>query len=163
MNPSSAPRWGLFLTLAFFLTACRGGVESLPSDHVFEQVQSTGAQFCSSGPIPGCSVFTISKGNQVYFGGNDDWIDPDSYYWVDQGDAENYGVIWIGMPDNVRQGVNVKGLAYDANGLPRVDVNPHLEREPVPGDYNIYPLRILHECATVEEVINKILNRIEVP
>ena len=106
----------------------------------------------------GCTVFTISKGESVFFGGNDDYINPDSYYWVDKGDSVNYGVIWIGKPDNVQQGVNEKGLAYDANGLPRVDVNPHLERTPVSGDYSIYPIRIMHECSTVDEVIRWINN-----
>jgi hypothetical protein len=98
-------------------------------------------------------VFTISKGESVFFGGNDDYINPDSYYWVDPGDSVNYGVIWIGKPDNVQQGVNEKGLAYDANGLPRVDVNPHLERTPVSGGYSNYPIQIMHECSTVDEVI----------
>jgi len=28
----------------------------------------------------GCTVFTVSKGDQVLFGGNNDWNDPDSYY-----------------------------------------------------------------------------------
>ena len=106
------------------------------------------------GTVPsGCTVLTLSKGEQVFFGGNDDYINPDSYYWVDPGDAQNYGAIWIGQPDNVQQGVNEKGLAYDANGLPRVDVNPHSERIPVSGSYTSYPIHILHECATVEEVI----------
>jgi hypothetical protein len=50
--------------------------------------------------------------------------------------------------------VNEKGLAYDANGLPRVDTNPHPERKPVSGGYSSYPIHILHECATVEEVIS---------
>ncbi len=101
----------------------------------------------------GCTVFTVSKGEEVFFGGNDDYINPDSYYWIDPGDAQNYGAIWIGQPDNVQQGVNEQGLAYDANGLPRVDVNPHNERDPVSGSYSSYPIHILHECATVEEVI----------
>jgi hypothetical protein len=106
------------------------------------------------GAIPsGCTVFTVSKGDRVFFGGNDDYINPDSYYWVDPGDARNYGAIWIGTPDNVQQGVNEKGLAYDANGLPRADTNPHPEREPVSGGYTSYPIHILHECATVQEVI----------
>lgn len=102
----------------------------------------------------GCTVFTISKGGVVFFGGNDDYINPDSYYWVDPGDSANYGVIWIGEPDNVQQGVNQKGLAYDANGLPKVDVNPHAERIPVSGGYSAYPVQIMHECSTVKEVIN---------
>ncbi len=102
----------------------------------------------------GCSVFTISKGDQVFFGGNDDYITTDNYFWVDPGPAQDYGAIWIGEVGNVQQGVNEKGLAYDANGLPRVDVNPHIERQFVEGDYTIYPIRIMRECATVKEVIH---------
>jgi hypothetical protein len=63
-------------------------------------------------------------------------------------------VIWIGTPDNVQQGVNEAGLAYDANGLPRYDVNPHNEREHVHGDYTTYPVRIMRECATVKQVVD---------
>ncbi|HRZ21069.1 MAG TPA: hypothetical protein P5184_05340, partial [Bacteroidales bacterium] len=124
-------------------------VTAKPGDAVFGFESS----FQKTNPS-GCSVFTVSRGNQVFFGGNDDYFTSDSYYWVDPGDDFRYGVIWIGQPDNVQQGVNECGLAYDANGLPRVDVNPHTERTPVYGDYTIYPIRILHECATVEEVIN---------
>ena len=101
----------------------------------------------------GCTVFTVCKDGRAFFGGNDDYINPDSYYWVDPGDGRNYGAIWIGQPDNVQQGVNERGLAYDATGLPRVDVNPHSERIPVSGGYSSYPIHILHACATVEEVI----------
>ena len=102
----------------------------------------------------GCSVFTVSKGDQVFFGGNDDYITTDNYFWVDPGPAQYYGAIWIGEVGNVQQGVNEKGLAYDANGLPRVDVNPHLERQFVADNYTAYPLLILRECATVKEVIH---------
>ncbi|MBN1811947.1 MAG: hypothetical protein JXA14_08940 [Anaerolineae bacterium] len=107
----------------------------------------------SEQPSSGCTVFTISKGERVFFGSNDDYINPDSYYWVDPGTDGKYGVIWIGMPDNVQQGVNEAGLAYDSNGLPRVDTNSHPERLPVSGDYTSYPIRILNECATVAQVI----------
>jgi len=102
----------------------------------------------------GCTVITISKGDKVFFGGNDDYINPDSWYWVEQGDSSRYGVIWIGTPDNPQQGINEKGLAYDANGLPRFEVNPHTERTPVRGEYyHNYIMQIMHECSTVEEVI----------
>ena len=102
----------------------------------------------------GCSVITISKGDSVFFGGNDDYINPDSYYWVEPGDSSIYGVIWIGKPDDPQQGVNEKGLAYDANGLPRFGLNPHPERIPVKGEYyHHYIMQIMHECSRVEEVI----------
>ncbi len=102
----------------------------------------------------GCSVITISKGERIFFSGNDDYINPDQYYWVEPGDSSKYGVIWIGKPDDPQQGVNEKGLAYDANGLPRFEVNPHTERLPVSGEYyHNYLMQIMHECSTVTEVI----------
>lgn len=108
-----------------------------------------------TGYLPsGCTIITISKGDSIFFGGNDDYIDPDSYYWVEQGDSSKYGVIWIGTPDNPQQGVNEKYLAYDANGLPRFDLNTHPERIPVPGGYHNFCMQIMHECSTISEVID---------
>lgn len=125
---------------------------------VFKEVQDTGTNIISSNiqKIPsGCTVITAVKGNKVFFGGNDDYINPDSYYWVERGDSSKYGVIWIGTPDNPQQGVNEMGLAYDANGLPAFDVNPHSERTPVDGKYyHNYVMQIMHECSTVKEVMN---------
>ena len=46
----------------------------------------------------GCTVFTVSKGDKVFFGGNDDYINSDSYYWVDPGRRSGYGAIWVGYP-----------------------------------------------------------------
>ena len=108
---------------------------------------------CEGQPVSGCTVFTLEKDGQVFFGGNDDYITLDSYYWVDQGGDGQYGVIWVGPPENVQQGVNENGLAYDANGLPRVFTNPHPEREPVPGGYGDYVIHIMRQNGTVEEVI----------
>jgi hypothetical protein len=109
----------------------------------------------SSNQFPsGCTVITISKGENVFFAGNDDYINPDSYFWVEKGDSVKNGVIWIGTPDNPQQGINEKGLVYDANGLPRFEVNPHTERTPVRGEYyHHYVMQIMHECSTVKEVI----------
>jgi hypothetical protein len=107
-----------------------------------------------------CTVLTVSQGNQVFFGGNHDFGgrvgDPDSRdgtYWVDSGDATRYGAIYFGKQDNVQQGFNEKGLAYDANGTPKAPVTHHPGRKPVNGGYTSYPIQILQECATVEEVI----------
>jgi len=160
------------LMIALLLTACETPADPIPHQpkplpaglsDLFDLSWYDQSLQCSPDlPVPacsglissGCTVFTVSKGDQVFFGGNDDYINPDSYYWVDPDNGDNYGAIWIGTRDNVQQGVNEKGLAYDANGLPRVDTNPHLEREPVSGGYSSYPIHILHECATVEEVIS---------
>ena len=104
-------------------------------------------------PPRGCTIFTVSQGDRVFFGGNDDYINRDSTYWVDPGSDTRYGAIYFGEPDNVQQGFNEKGLAYDANGLSEAPVNSHPGRKPVYGGYTSYPIQILRECATVEEVI----------
>jgi len=136
----------LFLLLLLLKTYCLFSQNSYPMD----LKQSDDNRIIPSG----CTVITISKGENVFFGGNDDYINPDSYYWVQPGDSSRYGVIWIGTPDNPQQGVNEKGLAYDANGLPRFEVNPHTERIPVSGEYyHNYVMQIMHECSTVTEVI----------
>lgn len=112
----------------------------------------------------GCTVITISKGDKVFFAGNDDYVNPDSYFWVQKGDSLRYGVIWIGTPDNPQQGVNEKGLAYDANGLPRFELNPHTERVPVNGVYyHNFIMQIMHECSTVAEVIDWAKNHQHLP
>jgi len=148
-------------TLAFLLTLLTASLSSgdcisstLPNGYIIKEFSFKNDLPFGQGPIPsGCTVITITKGGKVFFGGNDDFINPDSYYWVEQGDSSKYGVIWIGTPDNPQQGVNEKGLAYDSNGLPRFEVNPHKERIPVEGEYHEYMMRIMHECSTVEEVI----------
>jgi hypothetical protein len=70
---------------------------ALMAAFLFLSVATTLAQEYSGA---GCSVITISKGDSVFFGGNDDYVLPDSYYWVEPGDSSRYGVIWIGTPDN---------------------------------------------------------------
>jgi hypothetical protein len=133
--------------------------------HDLTQVVTTGSEditFAQStalcprcDPSPGgCTIFTVSRGDRVFFGGNGDWINFDSnYYWVDPGSDTRYGAVYFGVPENVQQGFNEKGLAYDSNGLPLAPVNGHPGRKPVYGGYTSYPIQILRVCATVKEVI----------
>lgn len=100
-----------------------------------------------------CTVVTVSRGDRVLFGGNDDYTNFDITYWVDPGEAAAYGAIYFGEPDNVQQGFNEKGLAYDANGLPKSPITSHSGQKPVEGGYTSYPIQILRECAKVDEVI----------
>jgi len=109
---------------------------------------------CCDSPFQGCTIFTVSRGDRVFFGGNGDWINFESnYYWVDPGSDRRYGAIYFGVPDNVQQGFNEKGLAYDANGLPRVPVHTHPGRKPIYRGHSSSFIQILRECATVEEVV----------
>ena len=105
-------------------------------------------------PAHDCTIFTVSKGDRVFFGGNGDWTNFEgNYYWVDPGSDTRYGAIYFGVPENVQQGFNEKGLAYDSNGLPRAPVRTHPGNRPVFGGHSSCFIRILQECATVEDVI----------
>ena len=103
--------------------------------------------------VRGCTVITISQDGKVFFGGNDDYNSRDKAYWVDPGVEATYGGIYFGAPNNIQQGFNEAGLAYDANGLPSSPVRAHDGDLPGPNHYEAYPIVILRECATVEEVI----------
>jgi hypothetical protein len=134
----------LLITIVSFLSGC------LPA---YERPRATSCSRCNP-PPRGCTVFTVSKGDRVFFGGNGDWVNFDgNYYWVDPGSDARYGAIYFGKPNNVQQGFNEKGLAYDANGLPLAPVTDHPGRQVVYGGYTSYPIRILQACATVQEVV----------
>ena len=112
------------------------------------------APACSDSEPRHCTVLTVSQGSRVFFGGNDDYVNRDSTYWVDPGSASRYGAIYFGAAHNIQQGFNQMGLAYDANGLAMAPVTSHPGRTPVSGGYSSYPIHILQECATVQEVID---------
>lgn len=60
-------------------------VSDVRSNPVFARSASDQSFYARS--ASGCSVFTVAKGDRIYFGGNDDYINPDSYYWVDPSGA----------------------------------------------------------------------------
>jgi choloylglycine hydrolase len=138
--------FNLLALLAMLLAAC-GPVQPGCAS------QAPASRPCNDSDVRHCTILTVSQGNRAFFGGNDDYINRDSTYWVDPGSEARYGAIYFGEPDNVQQGFNEKGLAYDANGLPKAPVTSHPGRKPVYGGYTSYPIQILRECATVEEVI----------
>jgi len=105
-------------------------------------------------PAPvSCTIFTASHGEKVLFGNNEDWINPNTYYWVVPSRGAGYGVVYFGFDNRWPQGgINEKGLAYDINALPRATLNPHPELPKVKSPFYDF----LRTCSTVEEVIDQI-------
>jgi penicillin V acylase-like amidase (Ntn superfamily) len=100
-----------------------------------------------------CTILTASQGDKVLFGNNEDWINPNTYYWTVPPTADNFGVVYFGFDDFRPQGgVNEKGLAFDVNALPKSALNPHPELPKI--DYPFY--KNLEKYSTVEEVINAV-------
>jgi len=103
--------------------------------------------------MPGsCTIFAVSKGGSVFFGNNEDWRNPLTYFWVEPPGDGKYGVLCIGFDDLGPQGgINEKGLAFDGNALPYIPVKTYPERlQPAEAIVNKI---ILRKCASVEEAI----------
>ena len=110
--------------------------------------------FSSTGVTSACTIFTVSDDDTVFFGNNEDYSNPNTYYWVDTPEDGKYSGIYFGFDNFWPQGgINEKGLAFDINSLRETPLNPHPEH-PYFNDYEGYS--ILRNCATVEEVIEHV-------
>ena len=103
--------------------------------------------------MPGsCTILSVTKGDSVFFGNNEDWRNPNTFVWVEPPGSGKYGVLCLGFDDLGPQGgINEKGLAFDGNALPYIPIKTHSDRlQPKEAIVN---KMIMHNCATVEEAI----------
>ena len=75
-----------------------------------------------------CTILTASHGDKVLFGNNEDWINPNTYYWTVPRTNDTFGVVYLGFDIFWPQGgINEKGLAFDVNALPNCHQFCYLE------------------------------------
>ena len=103
-----------------------------------------------------CTIFTISNGEIVMFGGNEDQTPNSSFLVVDN--SGTFGVVyfatpWKEMPLVMQMGINEKGLCYDANWIPKEKLNSHPEKK---SQNEWVVTKLMREASTVEEVLSKI-------
>ena len=99
-----------------------------------------------------CTIFTASFGDTVLFGNNEDYFNPNTYYWISPSRLLFYGSVYVGYDNFSPQGgINEKGLAFDYNAVPKTPLNSHPDLLPLSGNPGSMFLR---ECTTVEEVID---------
>ena len=104
--------------------------------------------------FPGyCTIFSISTGESVFFGNNEDWRNPLTYIWVEPANDENYAVVYLGFDNFFPQGgINEKGLAFDGNALPYIQIDSFPDK--LQPKESIVNNIIMRKCATVEEAID---------
>ena len=106
--------------------------------------------------VDACTIFTITDKETILFGNNEDYTNPNTYYWIDPPNNGSYGGVYFGFDNFWPQGgVNEKGLAFDINALDQTPMNTHPELPPF-NDYEGYV--ILRNCASVEEAIELVKN-----
>ncbi len=115
-----------------------------------------------------CTIFTVSLGDTVLFGNNEDYKLNNAYRWYVPaqnvstnyfGDKEIFGAVFFGFDNNdfpdvdtwEQGGMNEFGLCYDANGLPDIQLN----LDPLASyPYTSHALaQVLWDCKDVEDVI----------
>ena len=137
----------LFVGILFSTTArTASGRDACDDGHLDEAIVSD--------YVPeSCTIFTASYGDRILFGNNEDWINPNTYYWVRPPHGVDYGAVYFGFDNFWPQGgINEKGLAFDVNALPKATLNAHPERPAVKNPF----YEFLKTCSTVEEVIDRV-------
>ena len=105
----------------------------------------------SASATEACTILTATQDDRVFFGNNEDYSNPDTYYWVVPPGNGTYGGVFFGFDDLWPQGgVNEMGLAFDINALPEAPLNPNPE---LPGLYDYEGYIALKNCATVDEAV----------
>lgn len=99
-----------------------------------------------------CTILTATQDDTILFGNNEDFSNPNTYYWVVPSQKGTYAGVYFGFDDFWPQGgVNEMGLAFDINALPKIPLNPHPE---LPSLDNYEGYIVLQNCATVDEAID---------
>ncbi len=125
--------------------------------------------FLFSIPATACTIFSVSYGDSVMFGANEDQRSNESFLVVDKSGTNGvvyFATPWKGIPLLMQMGINEKGLCYDMNWIPKENINPHPERKL----YKVFEMKrpgkkpkkewvithLMKECSTVEEVLSKV-------
>jgi penicillin V acylase-like amidase (Ntn superfamily) len=97
-----------------------------------------------------CTVYKITKNGKTFVGNNEDWWDPNTRLWFDQGKSKEYGCIFVGMENLFPQGgMNEKGLVFDAFAVDRKPIKKKT------GKLAFYPdlfRDVMKKCQNVHEV-----------
>lgn len=109
---------------------------------------------CYSVTTIACSGFYIKRGDRIFAGNNEDFINPKTKMWVVPSKNGNYGKIFFGFDDYYPQGgINEKGLFFDGFATESKKVFKSVGKPKYEKVYENLQNEILSTCATVDEVI----------
>ena len=102
--------------------------------------------------VSACTIITTVQDDTVLFGNNEDYTNPNTYYWVTPSNDGLYSALFFGFDNFWPQGgINEMGLVFDINALPQTPLTPHPELHEL-DNYEGYI--ILQNCATVEDAVD---------
>jgi len=104
-----------------------------------------------------CSMVKITLNGKTIIGNNEDFSNPDTRIWFEQGSGNKYGAVYVGYNNLFPEGgINEAGLVFDAFGMTNKPLKDTTGKLP------IFELdlkrKIMQECSTVEEV-NELISK----
>ena len=98
----------------------------------------------------GCSMFKITLFGKTMVGNNEDFWNPNTYMWTEQGKNQEYGAIYFGYDNFWPQGgVNQAGLVFDGFAEEYLAIIDTLGKLPLKSDFI---KEIMRTCANVDQV-----------
>ena len=97
-----------------------------------------------------CSMFKVTMNGKTMVGNNEDYWNPNTRIWFEQGKNGEYGAVYVGFDNFYPQGgMNQAGLVFDGFGEDYKAINDTLGKKNLSVDF----LKdILKKCTTVDDV-----------
>jgi tetratricopeptide (TPR) repeat protein len=98
-----------------------------------------------------CSLIKITARGKTIVGNNEDFSNPDTRIWFEQGNGKQFGAVYVGYNElSPEGGINEAGLMFDAFGVDSKPLHDTTGKLPI-FEFNLKK-RIMKECSTVKQV-----------
>jgi len=98
----------------------------------------------------GCSMFKLTMYGKTMVGNNEDYWNPNSRIWFEQGKVGEYGAVYVGYDNFWPQGgMNQAGLVFDGFSMDYLAINDTLGKKSL--DANFLQ-DLMRKCANVDDV-----------
>lgn len=99
-------------------------------------------------------MFKITQGGKTLVGNNEDYWNPNTRVWFEQGEGQKHGAIYVGFDDFYPQGgMNEAGLVFDGFAMNYLAITDTLNKEAITTNEEFsFTKNILQTCSTVLEV-----------
>ena len=109
----------------------------------------------SMGHVSACSMFKVTEGGKTVVGNNEDYWNPNTRIWFEQGEGTKFGAMYVGFDNFYPQGgMNEAGLVFDGFAMDYLPVNDTAGKKPITKeeDFFSFTKNILQTCSKVTEV-----------
>lgn len=105
--------------------------------------------------VSACSMFKITKGGKTMVGNNEDYWNPNTRIWFEQGESSKFGAIYVGFDNLYPQGgMNEAGLVFDGFSMDYMAVTDTVGKKSIGSEQELFSFTktILQTCSKVTEV-----------